>query len=270
MLYCLSLLLLVVIGFVDRVTGYEISFSIFYLMPIVISSWYLGMLPGIVFAAASAVVWLVVDISGNTAYSFPLIPYWNMFVRLGFFFIISIMLSRLKKAMDREREQSHIDFLTRALNLRSFMETSARELHRMRRYRRPVTLIYLDCDNFKAVNDRFGHQTGNSLLQNVARTIGENTRATDAFARLGGDEFAILLPETDQEVALGLAGRLSGALEECMNENEWPVTFSLGIATFRSAPEDAEAMLRAADNLMYEAKNRGKNGSVDRVFDEQK
>jgi diguanylate cyclase (GGDEF)-like protein len=265
-LYFISFLLLIVIGIVDHITGYEISFSIFYLIPIFLTSWYLGMIPGICYATTGAVVWLVVDLLNSVNNSFPLIPYWNMFVRLGFFIIISFMLSRLKKALEREREYSRIDFLTRSINLRSFIEIASQEIQRLRRYNRPVTLIYLDCDNFKLVNDRFGHQAGNTLLKCIATTIKENIRSIDSVARLGGDEFAVLLPETGSDLAHKLVERLGEALNSCIEKNRWPVTFSLGIATFEHAPDNAEEMLRIADNLMYVAKNQGKNRSIYKVF----
>jgi diguanylate cyclase (GGDEF)-like protein len=265
-LYLLSLSLLLIIGFVDNITGFEISFSIFYLIPIVIVSWYLGMIPGICYATGGAAIWLLVDLFSSVHYSFPIIPFWNMFVRLGFFIIISIILSRLKKALEKEREYSRIDYLTKSINLRSFMEIATRELHRLQRYGRPVTLIYLDCDNFKSVNDRFGHQTGNMLLQCVAATIRENIRSIDSVARLGGDEFAVLLPETDSGLAHKLVKRLGEALQSCIEKNRWPVTFSLGVATFNHAPDNAEEMLRIADDLMYKAKNQGKNRSIYEVF----
>src|SRR5581483_8933274 len=104
--------------------------------------------------------------------------YWNAVILFGFFLVTAVILSRLKAA---------------------YREVADREKNRVRRYKHPLTLAYMDIDNFKVINDRFGHQIGDVLLVWVAKMINRNLRATDFVARVGGDEFAILLPETGAE-----------------------------------------------------------------------
>jgi diguanylate cyclase (GGDEF)-like protein len=180
-------------------------------------------------------------------------------VLFGFFVVTALILSRLKAAYQAEQELSRVDFLTGVANGRAFRQVADMEKHRVRRYKHPLTLAYLDIDNFKVVNDRFGHQTGDVLLVWVARSIKRNLRATDFVARAGGDEFAILLPETGAEAGQFVLYKLQRVLIDLVKQNAWPVTFSIGAATFIAEPESLEQMIQSADDLMYTAKRNGKN-----------
>jgi diguanylate cyclase (GGDEF)-like protein len=111
----------------------------------------------------------------------------------GMFLVVVVVLSSLRGAWEREKIHARTDSLTGVSNARAFFEVAAVELARARRYQRPFTIAYLDLDNFKQVNDRFGHEVGDDLLQIVARTLREGSRASDFVARMGGDEFVVLL-----------------------------------------------------------------------------
>ena len=247
------------IGLADYATGEEISISIFYLLPIAITTWFVGRSTGLFFAAISAISWLAADLYGGHRYSHPAFPYWNMLVRFGFFFIILIVLSRLKAAYERVKTLSRVDPLTGVLNGRAFQERANAEIERARRYGHPFTVVYIDLDNFKAVNDRFGHSTGNTVLCEVADTASGNLRATDIVARLGGDEFALLFPETGEESARAALSKLRDMVSGSMQANGWPVTLSIGAVTFRKPPGSVDQMLKTADELMYAAKHDGKS-----------
>jgi len=253
-----ALILVLSVGTADYLTGSEIGFSIFYLLPVTIATWYVGMPAGIALAVISAIAWLLVD-QQEHVYRHSAIPYWNMGVRFGFFLIVLIILSRLKSAYEREKTMSSLDPLTGALNGRAFQERANDEIERARRYGRPFTVAYIDLDNFKVVNDRFGHNTGNIVLRSVADTARGNVRATDIVARLGGDEFALLFPETGEESARMALDKISSLLSVSLEENGWPVTLSIGAVTFRKPPDSVDRMLLAADTLMYAAKHDGKN-----------
>jgi diguanylate cyclase (GGDEF)-like protein len=140
------------------------------------------------------------------------------------------------------------------------------EINRARRYEHPFTVVCIDLDNFKIVNDCFGHSTGDILLRLVARTLQQNIRATDTVARLGGDEFAILLPETGQNVAEVILQRVQKINLDIMRRHGWPVTLSIGVVTFTSPPSTVDETLRISDQLMYSAKNNGKNSIQYEVF----
>jgi diguanylate cyclase (GGDEF)-like protein len=141
-------------------------------------------------------------------------------------------------------------------------------LHRARRYPHPLTVVYMDLDNFKAVNDHFGHEVGDKLLRMITKIINRNIRSTDAVARLGGDEFALLLPETNGASAGRVIEKLHAQLLAAMKKNGWPVTFSIGVVTFLSQPESVDTMIKLVDDLMYAAKESGKNQIKYDVFEQ--
>jgi diguanylate cyclase (GGDEF)-like protein len=153
------------------------------------------------------------------------------------------------------------DSLTRVLNARSFTEQVMHELERTRRYSRPMTLLYLDLDNFKAVNDTHGHQTGDAVLRLVADAIRRAVRQADLVGRLGGDEFAVLMPETDAAEADAVAQRLAAGLASAFRGSP-TVTASIGVVSCAATTADAEEVIRSADRAMYEAKRTGKNRVV--------
>jgi diguanylate cyclase (GGDEF)-like protein len=187
-------------------------------------------------------------------------PTWNAVVAGAIFVTFAIALSSLSAALRRLGELSTTDPLTEISNRRSFLETTSAELARARRTSRPFTLMYLDLDNFKRVNDTLGHQAGDSLLHTVGAELRTATRSTDIVARLGGDEFAVLLPETGSEGAADVSAKVRSRLQECMNLGGWPVTFSIGVVTFGRMPDAVSTVVDAADRLMYSVKKSGKNG----------
>lgn len=142
----------------------------------------------------------------------------------------------------------------------AFVETAAREIDRARRSGRPFSLIFADCDDFKAVNDPYGHTSGNEVLAAIARCIREAVRDVDLVARLGGDEFAVLLPETDGAAAGIVVERVRAALRQPLAGGHGiSVTLSIGVATFAGNWPGVEEALREADTLMYAAKGSGKD-----------
>jgi diguanylate cyclase (GGDEF)-like protein len=141
------------------------------------------------------------------------------------------------------------------------------ELKRAGRYGRPLTAVYIDLDNFKNVNDAFGHEVGNSLLRIVAATLAANVRSSDVVARLGGDEFAIVLAETNVSSAKAYLKKAQGQLLEVMKDNNWNVTFSIGAVTFTHPPKSVDDMVKQADDLMYSAKRQGRNNLLHQVSD---
>jgi len=167
--------------------------------------------------------------------------------------------AQLHQALEREKEISRTDALTALANRRAFYEAADVERARAARYSRPVTLAYIDLDNFKHVNDSLGHAVGDELLTRVARLLKENLRFTDTAGRLGGDEFAILLPETGAQAAELVLKKLRQILLHAMSERNWPVTFSIGAATFIDNASSVNEMVQIADGLMYIVKKSGKD-----------
>jgi diguanylate cyclase (GGDEF)-like protein len=262
----LCVLLIAAVGALDYATGYEISFSVFYLLPVSVAAWYLGSIPGLLVSGASAATWLNVDLAAEHQYSSAVIPVWNALVRLLFFLVVTRLLIHLHEALRQQAELARRDALTGALNGRAFRDRCDFAFQIAARRRESVALAYLDIDGFKDVNDRFGHAAGDRLLQRVVAMIADRARASDAVGRLGGDEFAILLPKTDLAGAGVFIDDLRTTLRRFADENGWPFGVSIGVAAFTTPPVSTDEAIRIADELMYEVKGRAKNDATFREF----
>lgn len=251
---CLGLVML--LGLIDFFVGWELSFSIFYLPPIVLATWRLGKRAGLAVAVFSTSVWLLADLLAGAMFSHPFVPYWNAAVRFGFFFITLALVSNHKDSVDQIKALALVDSLTGLANSRSFYALTEAEVARSRRYNVPLSIAYLDIDNFKGINDRFGHEKGDEVLQDVARIMKANIRQLDTAARLGGDEFAILLPGTDEAGAHVLLSRLHGMLAEMAYAKAYPIGFSIGVAGLGQTPTSVAAVLQEADKQMYRVKRQ--------------
>ena len=257
-LLLLGFFLIGIVGLLDYVTG-EFPFAIFYLVPISLITWFTGRQPGILASIASALIWFFDQYTSMDITRYTEVSYWNALVILGFFLVVTFILSLLKQALENEKKSARTDYLTGAENGRAFIETLTGEMIRARRYGRLLTVVYIDLDNFKMVNDSMGHSAGDRLLCQVVQTLRNNLRRTDVLARLGGDEFAMLLSETSSEQAKVVITKLQKLLQEVMLENSWPVTFSIGVVTFTNPPATVDELIGMADSAMFAAKNEGKN-----------
>lgn len=255
----LGFVLVVIIGIIDYLTGYELAFSEFYVLPIALLTWFTDRRLGFTASVICALVWLAADIFAGHRYEIPFIPFWNTLIRLAFFVIITALLSALRNSLERERELARFDFLTGAITSRYFYEIIKNELDRFQRYGHPFTLVYIDLDDFKRINDQYGHATGDQVLRSVVNSAKAHFRKTDRMARLGGDEFALLLPETDAESARAVLAKITGFLRDDLKRGGFPITFSIGTITVMTAEHSVDDLIRAADDLMYSVKMNGKN-----------
>jgi len=165
-------------------------------------------------------------------------------LNLALLFVILTMVVWAGKLYRRVKELTRQDALTGALSRRGFIGVLGDESKRARRYLHPLTVVYVDLDDFKVVNDVLGHETGNSVLQVVARTMQSTLREVDFVARLGGDEFALLLSETMAGDIRGVLNKLQTALLEAMKAKDWRVTFSIGAVMFNDPLATPEEMMR--------------------------
>lgn len=255
----LALALTAAVGLGDEITG-AANFTLLYLGPIGLATWFAGLRAGLALSAVSSAVSFASDLHLVPGWS-PAIRAWNLTVQLGVFVALAALLGALRSRLVIEREAARTDHLTGIANRRDFLDSAARELERTRRHLRPLTVAYLDVDDLKDVNDRFGHEAGDAMLVAVAAVLRQSLRAVDAVARLGGDEFGLLLPETDGPAAEALAGRLQAAIADAARAQGYPVTFSIGMVTFHRAPRSVDEMINRADELMYQAKRAGKRGA---------
>ncbi|WP_413198798.1 GGDEF domain-containing protein [Nostoc piscinale] len=255
----LSVFLTSLIGWLDYQIPPEILIAIFYLIPIGIATWFADNCSGVLISLISAVTNLLVNQKPNFHYLHPLVPYWNTIVVLVFFLFTNYLLSQQKLTLKNLEILARTDALTGLHNRSFFLELVNLEIHKSLRHQEPITIAYFDVDNFKLVNDQFGHTVGDRLLCLVAENARNNLRKIDVIARLGGDEFAILLPRTGYEASEVVLQRLHRTLSSIMQAENWPVTLSIGAITFIKPPASVTEILERADNLMYGAKKRGKN-----------
>ena len=168
-----------------------------------------------------------------------------------------------RKALETQlQHQASTDSLTQIGNRRYFMTQAEREIGRSRRFNRPLTVMMLDIDHFKAINDKHGHGIGDAVLQGMVKRSNESLRQTDQIARLGGEEFAVLMPETNLIAAVRGAERLRHHLEErpvMAGSVAVPCTVSIGVAELRHEDKTIDDLLRRADEALYRAKNTGRN-----------
>ena len=245
----------------DYVTGPQFSLTLFYLIPVGIAAWYLGWRNAVLNAVLGTLAWYAVDYTNGMSYSAEAVRYWNTIIRLGVFLVMGYALAMLRYVLNHERDLARTDSLTGVSNWRHFSELATRELSRARRYRKPITLAYVDVDNFKRVNDSRGHDAGNAVLCEIAAVMQNTFRLTDVVARAGGDEFVILLPDQDQKGARVAIEKVERALGAMTDASNGVIGFSFGVVTANSAPMDVETMVQAADALMYDVKEAGKSGS---------
>ncbi|HOW51321.1 MAG TPA: diguanylate cyclase [bacterium] len=171
----------------------------------------------------------------------------------------AIVNSMIKKRLQLERLVNH-DALTHVYNKRKIIGELERELQRVKRYSNSLSIIIVDIDHFKQVNDTHGHPEGDTVLETIAETARNSLRAIDMIGRIGGEEFLIILPETDLNGALIYADRLRMMVAALViGPNDIKVTISGGIATAPAHAVDREPLIRKADEALYEAKRAGRD-----------
>lgn len=170
---------------------------------------------------------------------------------------------QLREVTSRLDRMAHTDVLTNLFNRRYFIDRLEEEFDRISRHGANMSVLIYDLDHFKRINDTYGHDVGDRVLQAVSKVTNQVKRSTDIACRLGGEEFALLLPETDKNGAIKLAQRLRREIENFpYRENaheSLTVTASVGVATITKIGADPQAILKTADRALYKAKNGGRN-----------
>ena len=254
--------LVAIVYWLNGHTPPNVRLGILYIVPVLLVTWHDGLTWGIVVAVGTGLLRYMTALDQmplDTSVAVRLVNEAAYFVVLGVAMAGLAQLQRTQTDLERLATQ---DELTGALNARAFTERLAQELERNRRYSRPLALLYLDLDDFKAVNDQHGHQTGDAVLRLVANATQRAVRQSDIVGRLGGDEFAVLMPETEGAVAQAVATRLATDIRTLFRGTP-SVTASIGlVSTAHDATVAPEELLRRADRAMYEAKRSGKDRVV--------
>ncbi len=247
-------------GGVARLVGFDFVTTVLYIVPVGFAAWAVGAGGGIAcagFAAAveAAVTWWV---------SRAAMPLWILAVSVGLELLVflgtAFTFARLRWHLEHHRLLSRTDPLTGVGNARSFDEAIEQELERMGRTPAPLSVVYLDVDRFKDLNDSRGHAVGNELLRLVGETMRAWVRATDTVARVGGDEFAVLLPRAGAGGCRLAVERLRQRLSEALRRGGFENTLSVGAVTFEGPPSSSGDLLAAADRAMYRVKHGPRDG----------
>lgn len=237
-----------------------------FVLPIVVISWYGSEKAGVIQAVVTAVILVFCKYHINAADSSMESLILNGVVYLLSYLFLAILITNFRSVYRVEEFAAGTDSLTRLPNTRAFYAELANELLRSIRYKHIFSLAYIDIDNFKHINDSQGHSRGDELLLEVANCLKSSLRTTDTVARLGGDEYVCLFPETEADGARNLFSKVSQQLAENMRSQNWPVSFSVGMVTFETIPNDIKEAMRIADDLMYSVKNNTKNNIAYKVW----
>ena len=182
----------------------------------------------------------------------------------GYMVLQGISFEKERSRMERElKKLASTDPLTGALNRRHFWRVADMEIHRHQRYFREMSVLIMDIDHFKRINDTFGHPSGDKILQELVKSCRQNLRKCDVFGRIGGEEFAVLLIETRAKAAMEVADRLRHRLAEKQTtvNGKTPIQFtvSIGVTHVRREDEILDDIIKRADKALYQAKNNGRN-----------
>jgi diguanylate cyclase (GGDEF)-like protein len=243
-----------------RVTvGHDIPVADFLLIPVAVTGWLVkDRAYAYIAAACTAVVSVVIAVAGHA--QAPLAGALAAAgVRFVLYLIVLALLGWMRQMQLAREKEARTDYLTGAANSRAFEEAAVAEIERARRYDKDLSLIYLDVDDFKAINDTFGHGAGDVVLAEVSHVVRCTVRANDLVARLGGDEFAVLMPEANRFAATAVAKRVRDEVARVTAPGGRRVRCSIGVASYLAPPASVDALIHDADKLMYRAKEQGKD-----------
>lgn len=184
-------------------------------------------------------------------------------------YVTTMLASDIHYGVEALESLSQTDDLTGIKNRRAFNETLHHETRKANRYDRPYSIMMVDIDDLKSINDRLGHDAGDKLLKMISGVMQDVLRDTDILARYGGDEFIVFLPETDSKQAFEAAERIRTAVNNTsinLDGNAVSSTVSIGIAGYPESSENVHEVMKYADKALYQCKNQGKNSAV--VFGE--
>lgn len=234
-----------------------------YLIPALLATWFIGFNVGCVFLAVGIFSWGCVDLIHR-----PEMQFWiwaiNSTVRSAIWLMVIWSISRIQTMSKALSQLSLCDELTGLPNRRALLSRGELEMQRMKRSKNSLSIMFVDVDNFKKLNDSQGHKAGDALLEEVAEVFNHSIRKTDFVARLGGDEFAVLFPDTDEATAGRLAKKIKNAAKDVLGKSKISLSLSMGVATFNRAQDSFDKALAFADHLMYEVKRQGKDAILQR------
>lgn len=263
-----GIVLLSIVYYLDHYSPSEVTFLFLYFLVVVFVAIKHDGVASFVFAAVASYLRTTeaMQMVGDLQFSASFV--WALLNLLGVFSATTYLIHRQLRYINRIKLTSLTDPLTKLGNRRSFQHDLEAAVAHCKRHLEPLSVAYIDVDNFKKINDERGHNTGDCVLSLIAEIIRNLLRAEDRSGRLGGDEFAIIFWDTDEGAIKHSIERIKFALDRAMSENKFDVTFSIGCVTLKGrALVEANALLHDADQLMYQVKKDAKNGIRYMVLD---
>jgi diguanylate cyclase (GGDEF)-like protein len=248
------------VGYLQFLSGPDLVFSIFYVLPLLLLGWKVGGRAAAPACALAAAVAALAEVAFEPGRQHVWIVFWNTASR----FCVFLLVASLRAGLEKQERLAGTDPLTGVSNGRVFADAAARAIESFGARGLPVTVCYLDLDDFKRINDAHGHSGGDAALRALAAALAASTREQDVVARVGGDEFALLLPDTGSKGAKTLLESLRSRVRAVAGGDPFELSFSIGAATFLVPPSSVDEMIGAADAMMYAAKRAGK-GSYQHV-----
>lgn len=264
-IFSCGIILELIISLLDYVVKIDLSFAPLYLLPILCVTWLDKRRSGLILSLIGSLGELMADMS---VISNPLIPYWRFLVQLAFYILIVYLVSYSKSESHKNLQLARIDHITGVYNRRFFLFLAQREINRLQRFNRPVTIMSIEINSLQNFNQKWGFHQGDQLLHTVADTIVDNIRLTDIVARLGDNEFVILFPESDYQSAQIPINRIREKLLIVLDQSAGAATFSMGAVTFPHQILSVQQMIEQADSLLATAQKKGKNQLQHQLIDE--
>lgn len=255
----LAALVLAALVTVDGLLNFEPAFRILYVLPLGIATRLGGRWAGSVLVCLGTWVGTTIDVqsrhlAGAQAVSCGVLH----FIALG---ALMLAIAKMEEALWSARKQALHDPLTGLLNRRALKEFAGDAVLRAKKLCEPLTAVVIDCNDFKKLNDEFGHHAGDHVLQMLARVLESETRQMDLIARTGGDEFVLVLPGGDEDEARGVMQRIERLFEARIQDAGYATTLSVGLASVAEDDPGIESLIRRADRNMYAEKARNKKGA---------
>ena len=259
LIWLISALSVVALTIFNTLFSQHLSLEPLFILPILISCWYGNILTG---ATLSIIATLGLHYSQieQELFSLSQKTILSALVCFGSYSFFSLLIINFRSVHREEVTAADTDHLTGLLSLRCLSSMVNKEIERSERYNHSFSMAFIDIDNFKHINDTLGHDTGDKLLCDVSEIMKGCFRKNDLISRIGGDEFVCLMPETDEYAAKQAFTKLINKLTKHVKNNDWPVSFSIGLVTFVDMPKDYLSAIAIADEVMYSVKNKEKDG----------
>jgi diguanylate cyclase (GGDEF)-like protein len=249
---------------IDLITRHQTAVPLFYALAIVAAVWFSWRTAAVAAALLSGVCMSVVASIFATSHTAAGAA--NIWAQSLFFLVFAGILLALRYLQDQLHAMSTMDPLTELVNSSHFLNIGNSETDRALRYKHPFSIIYIDIDDFKHINDAMGHGAGNELLKEIAKKIKGMIRRSDTIARIGGDEFALLMPETGESSVRAAMARIQAKVSDIKASGVKSVTFSIGVITNTGQSASFDEIVNMARSLMHEVKRGGKNAVRYSIF----